>query len=200
LRRSTLISLILFLLVAAGFWYTRQPENAFNAALAGTATPTAQNPAYLLETTAPTITGLRVEKSTGAMLQLRLQDGIWIAQNSSGPLAPLDQQSTASAIQQLRDLRILKELETQENPTAFGLASTDAHKLLVTFADGSSLAVSIGKLTVTGSGYYAQKSGQPQPILIISKLSLDALLALPEQPPLLETPLNSPESSVTPEE
>lgn len=198
MRRSTIISLILFLILAGIFWYTRQPENVISAALAGTATPTTQSLGYLVEPYSQTVKKITVQKASGATITLSLNGTEWAAKNDNIELKPVDQQAVESAATQVQDLRILSELDAQPNPADFGLSDANAHIITVEFASGTSLSVRIGKLTVTGSGYYVQRQDQPQKILIISKLSLDALLALPEQPPLVETPTNTPESTSTP--
>jgi hypothetical protein len=198
MRRSTVVVLILFALLGGLYWYTRQDGNIISAALAGTATPSPTLPGYLIEPFEKTITTLVIQKSDGARLTLNFVEGLWTAHNGEKFLEPVDQQAAEYATLAAQDLRILSEIDMQGTLADFGLDDGNASRMEVSFSDGTSLRIKLGKATITGSGYYALNEQLPEKILIINRLSLDNLLALPENPPIVET--NVFESTPTPEQ
>jgi len=95
-------------------------------------------------------------------------------------------------------LRILSSVEAAGKTLSdFGLDAETATGIEAEFSDGSSIKILVGKATVIGNGYYAITQEQPDRILVINKLSLDSLLSLPENPPVLIT--DTLESTPTPE-
>ena len=195
LRRSTIVVVILFAVLGSLYWYTRQDGNVINTALAGTATPSPALPGYLVRPYEKTITTLTIRKPDGTELTLNLVEGQWTAHDGTKFLEPVDQQAAEYAALSVQDLRILSEIEATTALADFGLDDENASIMETGFSDGTSLLVKIGKATVTGSGYYAVSAQQPKNILILNKLSLESLLALPKNPPLVVI-----ESTPTPEQ
>lgn len=193
MKRSTVIALALLALVAGLYWYTRQEDNLISAALAGTPTPAPNMPGYLVEPYARSVTALSVRKSNGAELGLVLKEGQWAL--TSGAVSDsqvVDQTATDSAVSNVQSLRILSQIESPNNLADFGLEAENVTRIQVTFEDNSTLTVRVGKLTPTGSGYYALDESQPNTVLILAKMSIEALLSLPANPPLLDSLESTP--------
>jgi hypothetical protein len=198
MQRSTIVVLVLFAILGGLYWYTRQEGNAVSAALAGTPTPTSAPPGYLVEPYTKMVTSLTIRKAGGAEISLNFAAGLWTARAGKNPLEPLDQQAAESAAFSVQDLRILSEIDQWSNLADFGLDEENASIMEAGFSDGTSLNVWIGNPTVTGSGYYVRDMNQPEKILVINKFGLEALLSLPENPPIIE--INDPESTPNPEQ
>jgi len=199
MRRSTVVALIVFILVAGLYWYTRQENNALSTVLAGTPTPTSAPIGYLVEPYLKTVTSLSIRKPGSPELTLKFAEGGWSGQNGDESLVPLDQQAADSAALTVQDLRILTQIEaTGETLSDFDLDEKTATVMEAAFSDGTSIKVLIGRPTVTGSGYYAMDQEHPETILVINKLSLEKLLSLPENPPVIRT--DTLESTPTPEQ
>jgi hypothetical protein len=199
MQRSTIIVLVLLVLLGGAYWYTQQEDNALSAALAGgTPTPAPALPGYLLEPYSKFATSLSIRKADGTQVSLEFKDNLWEVRSGTTLLEPVDQQAAESAAFAVQDLRILSEVEGWSSLADFGLDEENASIMEAGFSDGTSLTVWIGNPTVTGSGYYVRDMNQPGKILVVNKLSLDGILSLPENPPVL--PTDSLESTPTPEQ
>jgi len=198
MQRSTIIVLVLLALLGGVYWYTQQEDNALSAALAGTPTPLPALPGYLLDPYSKFATSLSIRKADGTQVSLEFKDNLWEARSGTTLLEPVDQQAADSAAFAVQDLRILSEVEGWTSLADFGLNEENASVMEAGFSDGTSLTVWIGNPTVTGSGYYVRNMDQPGKILVVNKLSLDGILSLPENPPVLPTDIL--ESTPTPEQ
>lgn len=198
MRRSTVIVVILSLLLGGLYWYTRQEGNSLDTILAGNPTPTSTPPGYLVEPYIKSVTFLTVRKPGSPPVILTLNGGIWQMQLGDETVSALDQDAANSVAFNIQDLRILSSVEAAGKTLSdFGLDAKTATGIEAEFSDGSSIKILVGKATVIGNGYYAITQEQPDRILVINKLSLDSLLSLPENPPVLIT--DTLESTPTPE-
>ena len=198
MRRSTVIVVILFLLLGGLYWYTRQEGNSLDTILAGTPTPSSTPPGYLVEPYIKSVTSLTVRKPGSPPVTLTLDGEMWQMQLGTEPVSALDQDAANSVAFNIQDLRILSSVEAAGKTLSdFGLDAETATGIEAEFSDGSSIKILVGKATVIGNGYYAITQEQPDRILVINKLSLDSLLSLPENPPVLIT--DTLESTPTPE-
>jgi hypothetical protein len=199
MRRSTVIVVILFLLLGGLYWYTRQEGNSLDTILAGNPTPSSTPPGYLVEPYIKSVTSLTVRKPGSPPVTLTLNGGIWQMQLGDETVSALDQDAANSVAFNIQDLRILSSVEAAGKTLSdFGLDAETATGIEAEFSDGSSIKILVGKATVIGNGYYAITQEQPDQILVINKLSLDSLLSLPENPPVLIT--DTLESTPTPEQ
>lgn len=199
MRRSTVIVVILFLLLGGLYWYTRQEGNSLDTILAGNPTPSSTPPGYLVEPYIKSVTSLTVRKPGSPPVTLTLNGGIWQMQLGDETVSALDQDAANSVAFNIQDLRILSSVEAAGKTLSdFGLDAETASGIEAEFSDGSSIKILVGKATVIGNGYYAITQEQPDRILVINKLSLDSLLSLPENPPVLIT--DTLESTPTPEQ
>ncbi len=199
MRRSTVIVVILFLLLGGLYWYTRQEGNSLDTILAGNPTPSSTPPGYLVEPYIKSVTSLTVRKPGSPPVTLTLNGEIWQMQLGDETVSALDQDAANSVAFNIQDLRILSSVEAAgQTLSDFGLDAETATGIEAEFSDGSSIKILVGKATVIGNGYYAITQEQPDRILVINKLSLDSLLSLPENPPVLIT--DTLESTPTPEQ
>lgn len=199
MRRSTVIVVILFLLLGGLYWYTRQEGNSLDTILAGTPTPSSTPPGYLVEPYIKSVTSLTVRKPGSPPAMLTLNGETWQMQLGDESVSALDQEAANSVAFNIQDLRVLSSVEAAGKTLSdFGLDAETATGIEAEFSDGSSIKILVGKATVIGNGYYAITQEQPDRILVINKLSLDSLLSLPENPPVLIT--DTLESTPTPEQ
>ncbi len=184
MRRSTVVALILFILVGGLYWYTRQEGNVVSTALGGTPTPAPTPPGYLVEPYLKTVSSIIIRQPDRKELTLTLTGGIWTARDVNSDLGAVDQAAADSALMNIQELRILSEIEAASKPEDFGLDSASATQIDISFSDGATLSLRVGKETPTGSGYYALDESQPGKILLLAKLSLGSLLELVSNPPI----------------
>ena len=178
IRRSTLVLLVLFVILAAGaiFWQRSQNKKAPADA---TATPGSQ----LLFDFKGNINGLRLERTSGGLLELsRDEQGTW--QLVYPKADETDVAAVEAAVSQLISVPVISTLEEGPSMEAAGLA-TPAYRLLINLDDGSQVVVNIGNVTPTGAGYYVLVSQQG--MSIVSKYSLEPFLKLLDNPPVKPT-------------
>jgi hypothetical protein len=184
IRRSTLVLLVVFIALAAGviFWQRAQDKKGTPEA---TATPGSQ----LLFHFKGNISGLRLERSSGGVLELgRDAQGAWTLIYPKAEAT--DVAAVEGAVSQLISTPVISTLEEGPSMEEAGLA-TPAYRLLINLDDGSQVIVNVGNETPTSSGYYVLASGQG--MSIVSKFSLEPILKLLDNPPvkLPDTPTPS---------
>lgn len=185
IRRSTLVLLVIFVALVAGtiFWQRSQVNKA---AAETTATPGSQ----LLFHFKGNIAGLRLERTSGGLLELgRDAQGAWqlVYPKADGT----DVAAVEGAVSQLISTPVLSTLEEGPSMEAAGLA-TPVYRLLINLDDGSQTVMNIGNVTPTGTGYYVLVSQQG--ISIVSKVSLEPILKLLDNPPIMPTSTPTPEA------
>ena len=176
IRRSTLVLLVVFAALVAGaiFWQRSQDKKSPSEA---TATPGSQ----LLFDFKGNITGLRLERTSGGMLELgRDAQGTWTLIYPKAEATDIS--AVQGAVSQLISMSVLSTLEEGPTMEAAGLA-TPAYRLLISLDDGSQVVMNVGNVTPTGAGYYVLVSQQG--MSIVSKYSLEPFLKLLDNPPVM---------------
>jgi hypothetical protein len=178
MRRSTVIYLLLFLLMAGAYYYLNNRPKTADLAL--TLTPEAPV-SYLFNSSDGTPTSIHLESKTGQVVELVLNaDKAWAL---TLPIkASADQGSVEAAVSQLTTIQITDRLPNI-SPKDVGLDAPD-YKLTVKFTNNVERIAEIGVTTPTGNGYYVQSNDQ---IVIVSKSAIDALVGLLTNPPYAET-------------
>jgi hypothetical protein len=197
MRRSTLVALLVLAALGGLYWYTRQDENAISRAVAGTPTPTLSAPGFLVDSFDLAVNSLVIELADGRLFSMNLVGGAWNVKADSLVLENIDQAAAATAAENIKQVRILSELELTGGLQDFGLQAESATRITSRFADGTSLTLRIGNATPTDSGYYAIDETQPDLVLVLAKFSTQTLLELPDNPPVIVT-TNTPESTPAP--
>jgi len=198
IRRSTLVLVVIFAALAVGAIFWQRSQDKKGPAANATATPGSQ----LLFHFDGNISGLRLERTSGGMLELtRDEQGAWKLVDPKAD--ETDIAAVESAVSQLISTPVISTLEQGPSMEAAGL-TTPAYRLLINLDDGSQVVVNIGNVTPIGNGYYVLVSQQG--MSIASKFSLDPILKLLDNPPikLTDTPIpesgtqNAPGVNVTP--
>jgi hypothetical protein len=202
-RRSTLILLVLLAVAAGLAWYLRQPDNAIQAALAGTLTPTLEAPGYIYGDEKLGVSELIIENAEGQSVKLSNVNQVWKVTAGYEDLANQDvaQQEAYGILA----LRIIGEVDNPGSLADFGLENP-AYTVSVSFLDGTSGIIKVGKATVTERGYYVlTENGR---VVILNKYAVEDLVGIVASPPFMFTatpsatpapPSATPEFSVTPE-
>ncbi len=193
IRRQTIVFIVVLGLVAALAWYTQQPGNIVTQAINSGATPTKPNLGYLIPTGHGSINVLKVENDSGKSVTItRGSDGTWSLDVGSGP-EKANQSAAEEAASQALYMSIVANVD---NPPGLDTLGISKPTLLITatISDGTTYNFKVGKQTVTGSGYYVQKSDGT--VTIVSKDSIDPLTTLVTSPPFPATP--TPAGTVSP--
>jgi hypothetical protein len=184
MRRSTVITLVLFALVlAAGIYFNNRAETA-----EAEATPEATLPPieYLFTSADGTPTSMRIESRAGEVVEVaRNAENAWAV--TLPDEAAADQGSSEAAATQVTTMRILERVPGLA-PEVVGLDDPE-YTFSFKFNSGPERVVEVGVLTPTQSGYYVR--GEDGGIVIVSRSAVDALLGLLTSPPYAptETPL-----------
>lgn len=190
MRRSTVIYLLLFLVLAGAYYYLNNREQPADISL--TVEP-GEEVTYLFSAEDGLPTGIRIESKAGEIVEVaRDADNAWAMIQ---PIeAKADQASSEAAASQVTTMQILDTIP-EVDLDIVGLTDPE-YTLTIKFTNDVERKVEIGVITPTESGYYVRNvSGD---IVIISKSSIDALLGLLTNPPYLETPTPSPIPTETP--
>lgn len=176
IRRSTWILLAIFILVLVIAIIIQRSQEQSQVE----ATP-AIGVTYLFDVQDTQIIALEIDSADGRKLVVqRGSDGNWALiepeYNES------DVNRIESVITQAESLRILSKLDTHLDLDVLGL-DQPSYWIVVTTAEGQQQMAYIGSVTPTGSGYYAFLSGGP--IQIVNKLSVDSVLEILDDPPVL---------------
>ena len=187
IRKTTWIIVLIFavLLAAVFLWQRSQDETAAEA------TPDASESVaveeYLFEVEVE-ISGLRIEQVGDKAVDLvKDETGQWALAGASA--STLDSAAMDSVIGGLAVMAVVSRLQDPPELEALGL-NPPSYRMLVTMKNGDQLIASVGKVTPTGSGYYAL-SGDRR-VLIVSEYSLQSVLDLVDNPPYLPTPYPLP--------
>src|SRR5574341_383325 len=184
MRRSTIVFLLLLLVMAGIYYYLNHREKPADIAL--TLTPESQA-SYLFTADDGLPTSIRIEAKTGEKVEVaRGADGAWALILPAE--AKADQATAEAAASQVTTLRVLDKVPAVD-PEIVGL-SVPEYTLTIHFTSDVERKADIGVITPTESGYYVRN--EKAEILIVSKSSMDSLLALLTNPPYLETPSPSP--------
>jgi len=183
MRRSTVVSLVLLLVLAGVYYYLNNREQP--ADITVTLEPESQV-SYLFPAEDGLPTSIRIEAKNGDTVEVaRGADGAWALILPTE--AKADQAAAEAAASQVASFRVLDSVPDVD-PEIVGLGSPE-YTLVILFTSGVERKAEIGVITPTESGYYVRSADGE--IVIISKSSWDSLLGLLTNPPYLETPLPS---------
>jgi hypothetical protein len=198
-RRSTWIVLIvLVLLVASAWFFTRYQANKADTAPTDTPIPTAQK---VYNLTNMEVVGLTVSDNSGNKIDLYRDSST--ASKWAIKAVPTEQADTVqieTVVSQLLGIQVLNALTESPPLGAVGLANP-THTITITASDGSQTSMYVGTLSPIGSGYFVRLGSGP--IVIVDNIILDDVLKLLKNPPLLATttpeiPVNETGTSVAP--
>lgn len=195
IRRPTWIMVVGLALLAGLVYYMQSvPDNFIKKALDAAKTPTQ---GVTNETLIPAADGLvssiEITTADGHGLTLKKDANGWMFSQDSGTPILADQSAAEQASSQAQGMHLTT---AQINPTGvdisgFGLSKPN-YIYKVTTNSGKILTFKIGNATIINDGYYLQK--EDGTIAVVEKFSMDALLNLFKQPPLVltATPTLSP--------
>ena len=180
MRRSTVIYLLLFLVLAGTYYYLDNREQPADISL--TIEPSAEV-SYLFTAEDGLPTSIRIESKSGDTVEVaRDAENAWVL---TQPIeAKADQASAEAAASQVATMQLVDTVPDVD-PDIVGLTDPE-YTLTIQFTSGVERKAEIGVITPTESGYYVRNSNGD--IVIISRSSVDALLGLLTNPPYLETP------------
>jgi hypothetical protein len=188
IRRSTLIVVILFVLVA-GFWIYLQKKPASISSQSTQATSTPEP--SLLNLSAVSVTAFKLVDSQGQVAIRVGADGQWTVEQ------PANSTITAGNIQeilsQLVGISVMFSFSSAPPEEGTGLGKP-AYTLTISSTTGPERVIKVGNATPTDSGYYVQVD-QALPV-VISKSAIDRVAELLRSTRPTPTPL--PSATVTP--
>ncbi len=190
IKRSTWVVLVIFIALAAFAIFRKYNANSqpLFVEKGGTPTATITPVQYLFSAEDGTPVSFAIEdKQNGGAVELKLgANGAWALIQPEAAAA--DAGSVQAALSQVNALRILSTIP-QLSADAVGLQSP-TYTITVEFSGGKKYVAEIGDVTPSDDGYYVRKDNGP--VLVISRDGLDALIAMLQTPPYLETPTPSP--------
>ena len=185
MSRSTIISIILFVVLAAAYYYLRNQSQAEGDVLI-TPEPS-QKVEYLFSPVDGTPTKINVQSNTGESVQLeRDADNAWALTLPTKTAAdPTIAEALASQITTIQIMDHVPDVEAD----VVGLSAPN-YTVVIEFSKANlQRKLDIGVVTPTETGYYVRDtSGE---IVIVSRSSIEALINLLLTPPYLETPTPS---------
>lgn len=156
-------------------------------------TPTTAS-SYLIDSLDNPIVAMKISDYLGNVVEVKRG-----AENMWELVDPMTQDSDASRIGSVvsgtERIRIISTVDTPIDLKVIGL-NPPKYRIEITFTDGQKQIIFVGDPTPTGSGYYAHLN--PGPIQIVYKYTIDDLIKLLTEPPILPTPTISPTPLVTP--
>lgn len=179
MRRPTVIFLLLFLALAATYYFLNNREQP--ADISVTLEPTTEV-RYLFTAEAGLPTSILIESNAGEVVEVaRNSDNAWALIQPTQ--AQADQASAEAAASQVTTMQILDTIDV--DPEIVGLTDPE-YTMTINFTSGVERKVDIGVITPTESGYYVRDANGD--IVIVSRSSVDALIGLLSNPPYSETP------------
>jgi hypothetical protein len=186
IKRSTWITLIILVLLVAGYLIIRSrgSTNEVNSA------PTATAISYLITPEDGTLQSLRISDLQSHTTKLqRDTQGTWIITQPEVANADI---SKAGAIEsQVQALRIVTVVENALNPQDVGLDSPK-YTIELTFSGGNHHLIEVGAATPINNGYYVRfDSGT---VYVVAEDGIDSLANLITTPPY--EPTSTPSSTM----
>ena len=192
IRRNTWIALGVLVVLLAVAYYLPQTKGAEDAEEALPTSPPSQ---ALLEARFDRMVGLEIEDNPGQRVRFTLVEGAWTLAEPEVEEDQMDLGQINSAVNQVASLQVVTTLESDLVPALIGLEEP-AYTITLTFDDDQEIVIIVGAETTTGSGYYVQVVGDPAKV--VSKFSLETLLGLVGDPPILPTPTAEVEATPQP--
>jgi hypothetical protein len=186
IRRSTVVYIVLLLALAGAYYYLNNRNKTADIEVTAEGTSPATQE-YLFTAEDGTPSSIRLESQAGQTVELaRGPDNAWVLKQ---PIeAKADQASAEAAASQITTISILDTVPNVD-PKIIGL-ETPQDVLTVKFTNGVERTVDIGVITPSESGYYIRNTDGK--VSIVSRSAIDALLGLLDNPPYLETYLDTP--------
>ena len=179
MRRSTVIYVLLFLVMAGAYYFLNHREKP--ADIAVTLEPVAEV-SYLFNAEDGTPASIRVDSKAGETVEVaRNAENVWTVIRPHKAAA--DPAAAEAAASQATTMRILDTVPGIDLDIV-GLNDPE-YTFTIKFKGGVERKAQVGVITPTDSGYYVlNTAGQ---VVVVSKDSVDALLELLKNPPYLET-------------
>ncbi len=187
-RRLTLILLLVLVAVAGAAWWLERPGQT----PAGTPTPSSA-PLWTLESTDVKQVRLEDTRAKSVVELERQADGTWSIIQPSRQAA--DTGAVEMAVAQVAKLSILTDLGTDLRIENFGV-DKPSYLITLTTTDAA-YTLAVGSPTVTGSGYYVRKQGDPR-VVVVGTYALDSVLGWALNLPLPSTATPPPTVTVEP--
>lgn len=186
-RTATILLVAIVVLGGIVIYLNANPE----LTAAPTPTPVTQSDT-LWEVDLSQVVGLTVtDLEKQAAFSTALDDaGLWqVTQPQAGEADSARMMTIANT---LGSLFVTREITDVANLADFGLEAPK-YTIEIKLRDGTALKATVGEKAIGGLGYYVLREGERQPV-IVGTASLDTLLTLPDQPPIVTpTPVATPE-------
>lgn len=188
IKRPTWIMVIVLALFAGLVYYMQSvPDNFIKKALDSANTPTPSvSSESLISLTDGLITSIQMTSSGGHGLTLKKEATGWMFAMDSEPPILADQTAAEQVSSLAQGMRLTNSAitPTSTDLSGFGLDKPD-YIYKVTTNSGKILTFKIGHATILNDGYYLQK--EDGTIAVVEKFSMDSLINLFAQPPLVLT-------------
>lgn len=183
MNRNTTIVLVLVLGALLVYLFAVQlPQDRAEAQATPTAGPVE---AFVWTTTADQVNGLKVVDRAGnrTLAVARDTGGNWSITEPEPQ--PADGPAVTDVVGQAAGLRVDETITNVTDLDAFGVLSP-TYELELSLVDGTRLAAVVGDKAPTGTGYYLQRAGEPD-VLLVSAFTIDSLVRLLDEPPVAPT-------------
>ncbi|MCX6027128.1 MAG: DUF4340 domain-containing protein, partial [Chloroflexi bacterium] len=164
--------------VAGAAWWLERPGKA----PAVTPTP-ATAPLWTIESTSVMSVRLEDTQAKTVVELARSTDGTWSLVQPSKE--PADTGAVEMAIAQMSNLSLITDLGTKITLENFGM-DKPRYMITLTTADAT-YTLEVGSPTVTGSGYYVRRQGDPR-VVVVGTYALESVLGWAQSLPLPATP------------
>ena len=188
MRRSTLVFVLLFAVIAGAYFYLRNRSQKTQTADIAITPDTLTETKYLFTAEDGVPSRIRLEAQTGEVIELERDanaQNAWVVKQPIAAAA--DQASAEAAASQVTTISITSSVPNVQ-PKDVGL-DVPQYKLVVDFPNNVERIAEIGVLTPTENGYYTLKDGE---IIIVNRSGIDALVGMLTNPPYAETLTPSP--------
>ena len=191
-RRNTLILVGVFVALVLVLVFLQRSAGEETPDLADF--PTSAPIVTLFDFGSQTVVGLRVRNLDGNEVALQLEDEQWRLESAAAE--ETDSQRVANAVAQIASMRVLNDAPIQASLATIGL-EFPRYDVFLTLSDAGLHEIAVGQASVTNTGYYViVDGGAPQ---LVTKSTLDQLIGLLNDPPLLPTPMPEPAGEATEE-
>jgi hypothetical protein len=179
LKRSTVIIVVIFIIVLVSAIFFQRNQDKVDLESTSDTIQT-----YLIDIGQSKIVVLEINSIDGSQVIVkRDSEGTWVLDEPSGKDA--DETRIESAVSQAGQLTTISKFESKIDLVDLGLDQAK-YWINITLSNGEQKTAFIGHSTPTNSGYYAYMNGAP--LQVVNKFSVDSLLDILENPPILIQP------------
>lgn len=158
--------------------------------------PTSAVRPNLFTFTADQVVSVRIENLDGVAVEAEKSGDVWLLVQPEAAADLVDQSRIEGLLGQLAAVRVLTDSAINGSLSALQL-QYPPHQLTVRLSSGEERVLAIGESSIANTGYYVSLDGAaPQ---LVSKSALDSFIELLDSPPLLPTPVPTPENTLEPE-